>query len=273
MTGTPKRVLIVEDHPDVLETYKKNVIRAGFEVDTAITKEEALEKVRRRSYHVAMIDVNLTDHSGGDGQDRSGIEIVRQIKSQGEGTKCIVISGEKSSEVPVDAEEAGHDKYLIKKRIRGPDDYIGHVKQLAAECVLQTTGRRFADLIAYLAFPEKRWSWEGDFMRILKCDAAGISKTLNDIFSTYLPVLRQKDNNFSLSPAMDSRVLAGFFWSKGIGQPIWVVLGPKGVELPKSDAKGAELLDSRTKGPIQHAIWDIGHLSRSDFFESADDLR
>src|SRR4051794_9540865 len=107
-----KRVLIVEDHPDVLETYRKNVIRAGFVVDTASTKEEAFEKVRRRTYHVAMIDVNLTDFSGGDGNDRSGIDLVKRIKSQKEGTKCIVISGEKSSEVPVDAQEAGYDKYI-----------------------------------------------------------------------------------------------------------------------------------------------------------------
>lgn len=92
----------------------KNILRAGFAVDIATTKEEAFEKIRRRTYHVAMIDVNLTDYSGGDGNDRSGIEIVKSINAQKEGTKCIVISGERGSEVPVDAHDAGIDKYIIK---------------------------------------------------------------------------------------------------------------------------------------------------------------
>src|SRR5580698_5861591 len=116
-----KRVLIVEDHPGILDKFKINVSRAGFDADAASTKEEAFERIRRRAYHVAMIDVNLTDYTG-DGSDRRGIDVVRKINEIGEGTKCIVISGERSSEIPVDAHEAGIAKYIIKKRIRAPAD-------------------------------------------------------------------------------------------------------------------------------------------------------
>lgn len=269
---TEKRILIVEDHPGVLETYTKNVSRAGFIVDTATNKEEALEKVRRRTYHVAMIDVNLTDFSGGDGNDRSGIDVVKNIHAQGEGTKCIVISGEKSSEVPVDAHDAGIDKYIIKKRIRVPDDYVGPLKQLAQQCVIRSSGR-FGDLIAYLSFPEKRWAWEDQIMRVIKTDAAGLERILTEVLSPFLPVLRQNRSSHSFGTSVEFNRIGGAFWSKAAACPIWVSIGQKGAQLaPPDDIKKAEVLSSRTKGSPQFVVWGVDNMKRSQFVGRTDEV-
>lgn len=272
MSAAQKRILIVEDHPDVLENYKKNVVRAGYFVDTASAKDEAIEKVRRRTYHVAMIDVNLTDYSG-DGNDRSGIEIVKEINARGEGTKCIVISGEQSSEVPVDAHDAGIDKYIIKKRIRTPQDYMEPVNELANACAIRPTGR-FGDLIAYFSLPEKRWAWEGVAMHIFKCDALRLPRILDEVFSPFLPVLRRTNASFSLSASANSTEMTGTFWSKAIARPIWVAIGQKYASLtrPDDEGKNSELLSSRKKGTA-HAVWSIDSLKRSDFYDNVDDIR
>ena len=42
-----QRILIVDDEPDLLELVRVNLSQAGFQVDTAETGRQALERLRR----------------------------------------------------------------------------------------------------------------------------------------------------------------------------------------------------------------------------------
>lgn len=268
-----KRVLIVEDHPDILETSRKHVERAGFDVDVASKRDEAFEKIRRRAYHVAMIDVNLTDYQGGRGSaDQSGIDIVRKINELGEGTRCIIVSGEKGSETPVDAHDAGIHKYIIKNRIRGPEDYVGTIETLAKSCEIHAYGR-FKDLIAYLSFPEIRWAWEDKVRHTLKCDAASLNQILAEVFSSFIPVLPQKDSSCSLAGNAENNQVTGVFWSRALALAIWVSIGRKGVALLEPKTTGTvKPIAARSKGPINFAVWGLPDLSRNQFLNNTNDV-
>lgn len=273
---TSVRVLIVEDHPDNLDTFAKNVRRIDnvAEVDTASNKVEALERIRDKAYHVALIDINLTDFSG-EGGDRSGIDVIKAINAHDEGTACIVLSAEKSAEVPVDAQDAGIAKYILKQRIRGPGDYVPVVEEAAANTVLRGTGR-YADMVAYLARPEDRAVWEDQAIRMLQCrGSVGLFRVIEGAFGRFTPLLRRRDTLYSLIPNMTNHQMNGAFWSRALGGPIWVALGRKGVELdlPPADLRPLEVIHADAKGPENYSVWRLGQPLRREFYDSASEMK
>lgn len=60
----PKRILVVDDEPDVLDLVAGNLRRAGFEVVAAGDGREALEKVRREAPALIVLDVMLPGLAG-----------------------------------------------------------------------------------------------------------------------------------------------------------------------------------------------------------------
>jgi CheY-like chemotaxis protein len=268
-----RRILIVEDKPYLLASYSENLNSVeGFSADKAITREEALELIRRKAYHAAMIDINLTDFSGVGG-DRSGIEIVKAINKTGEGTNCVVVSGEKGSEAPVDAFDAGIYKYIIKDRLVSSGDYLPIVSSAARESELNMFGN-FKDLGAYLARPRERFDWDSQMMTALKCDARALSSITSRAFRAVLPVLRGKGGSASLILNSTGDQVSGAFWSRALGSPVWVCLGRKGsiLDAPQEKFGQSELLDRHEHGPENFAVWRLSSPTRDDFNEFAFDV-
>src|SRR5437879_8192734 len=60
-----KSILIVDDDPGILNSFKEILEPEGYDVDTAQTGSEALEKCKARLYNIAVIKINLpeTDRS------------------------------------------------------------------------------------------------------------------------------------------------------------------------------------------------------------------
>lgn len=67
-----KKILLVEDNPFLSDLYKDVLSEAGFNVDLAITGNEALEKSQKGGWDLILMDVFLPD--------RNGFDIVRQLK-------------------------------------------------------------------------------------------------------------------------------------------------------------------------------------------------
>jgi DNA-binding response OmpR family regulator len=60
-----KRILIVDDDPDILTTYKKGLEESGlFEVDTFIDPEETLSNFKKGLYDFLIIDIRLPKMDG-----------------------------------------------------------------------------------------------------------------------------------------------------------------------------------------------------------------
>ena len=98
-----KMVLVVDDDKSILRLFMLILQRKGYSTDTAETGKEALEKISRKSYDVALIDIVLPD--------MSGLELLNRIPPQ---TKKIMITGVASEENQRRAQDEGADAYLLK---------------------------------------------------------------------------------------------------------------------------------------------------------------
>lgn len=61
-----KRVLVVDDDQSILRSICLILTKHGFEVDTAETGEEAIEKSRKNHYDALLVDLKLPDMEGTD---------------------------------------------------------------------------------------------------------------------------------------------------------------------------------------------------------------
>ncbi len=66
MAPAKPTIIIVDDDKSILKVFTRILQRCGYEVDNAETGKEAIERLSRRSYDVALIDVKLPDMDGPD---------------------------------------------------------------------------------------------------------------------------------------------------------------------------------------------------------------
>jgi DNA-binding response OmpR family regulator len=61
---SPLRILLVDDEKDIVEMLADLLSTRGFEVDSAHSAEEALDRIRETIYDAAILDFNLPDMDG-----------------------------------------------------------------------------------------------------------------------------------------------------------------------------------------------------------------
>jgi two-component system alkaline phosphatase synthesis response regulator PhoP len=106
MTMLKKKIVVVEDEPDILEVLSYNLKREGFEVTTALDGARGLELVEKNSPDLVVLDLMLP------GID--GLEICQRIKNN-----------KKLSHIPVIMVTAkGEESDVVLGLGIGADDYI-----------------------------------------------------------------------------------------------------------------------------------------------------
>ena len=80
-----KRILVVDDEPEILETTKWALELAGFEVHTAASAEEALPQAEALQPEILLIDYKLPR--------QSGLEVLKTVKSLHPEAIAIMITG------------------------------------------------------------------------------------------------------------------------------------------------------------------------------------
>jgi two-component system KDP operon response regulator KdpE len=100
-----KRVLVVDDEPQILRALKVVLREAGFEAVPAETAAEALDLAAVRPPEAAIVDLVLPD---GD-----GVEVTRRLREWSE-MPILVLSAVGEEEQKVRALEAGADDYITK---------------------------------------------------------------------------------------------------------------------------------------------------------------
>ena len=100
-----RRILVLDDEPQILRALRVVLREAGFEAIPAETAEEALDRASVRPPDAAIIDLVLPD---GD-----GIEVCRQLR-EWTAIPIIVLSAVGEEEQKVRALEAGADDYVTK---------------------------------------------------------------------------------------------------------------------------------------------------------------
>jgi phosphate regulon transcriptional regulator PhoB len=128
---TSKKILIVDDEPDILELTSYNLKKEGFHLSTAVDGEEALQKVRAGHFDLIILDLMLPGIHG--------MELCRILRNN-PGTAHVPIimltaRGEESDKVR--GLESGADDYMTKPF--SPKELIARVKAVLRRSKERTT--------------------------------------------------------------------------------------------------------------------------------------
>jgi two-component system KDP operon response regulator KdpE len=104
MTDGP-RVLVVDDEPQIVRGLRVVLRNAGFRVDSAATKEEALDALSHRPPDAVLLDLVLPDGSG--------VDVCRQVREWSH-VPIVVVSAVGDEREKVRALDAGADDYVTK---------------------------------------------------------------------------------------------------------------------------------------------------------------
>ena len=99
-----KSVLVVDDDPNIVKTYKLVLESVGYRVDTARNGIEAIFKSKKVHHDLIIIDMNLPDMLGN--------QLADQIKEEKPDIKIIMITG--YSSYMEELEELNIDEMLMK---------------------------------------------------------------------------------------------------------------------------------------------------------------
>jgi two-component system, OmpR family, KDP operon response regulator KdpE len=105
MSAGDARVLVVDDEPQIVRGLKVILQNAGYRVEEATTKKEALDSVSVRPPDAIVLDLILPD---GD-----GVEVVSEIRRWSQ-VPVVVLSAIGDEEQKVRALDAGADDYVTK---------------------------------------------------------------------------------------------------------------------------------------------------------------
>ncbi len=108
METNGRKVLIADDEPDILEILKYNLVNQGYEVITARDGDEALEKAKRTSPDLIILDVMMPK--------KTGVEVCQLLRMQPafKETLIIFLTAVNDERTQIQGLETGADDYLSK---------------------------------------------------------------------------------------------------------------------------------------------------------------
>jgi DNA-binding response OmpR family regulator len=101
-----KRILIVDDEPQILDVVKSYLEREGFDVDTAGNVADALGKLERQAPDVIVLDVTLPDGTG--------LDVLRAAGRPGNRIPTIMLTARADEADRIVGLELGADDYVTK---------------------------------------------------------------------------------------------------------------------------------------------------------------
>ena len=119
------RLLVIEDERDLCEDIAKKLRLSGYEVDTCVDGEAALELLAVEKYDLVLLDLNLPKVDG--------MTVLRTLREHDQETGVLILSARSEISDKVDGLDAGANDYLSKPF---------HLEELEAR-VRSLTRRRF----------------------------------------------------------------------------------------------------------------------------------
>jgi DNA-binding response OmpR family regulator len=116
------RILCIDDHEDTSEMLKLLLSHENYEVDIAVTIQEALQTASTAEYDLYVLDRHLPDGSG--------LELCQKLTKITPGVPCIFYSGDAYDIHRSEAFAAGAHDYIAKPDI---DGLIESVRQLLSQ--------------------------------------------------------------------------------------------------------------------------------------------
>ena len=93
------RVLVVDDEPSVLFTYRLILEQEGYQTVAVATAREALERLNNEEFHIVLCDYSLEEK-------RNGFEVIEAARQKRPGIPCLLLTGYANQSTVTDAEKA-----------------------------------------------------------------------------------------------------------------------------------------------------------------------
>ena len=105
-----QRILIVDDEPEIITAFSRNLEREGYDIERANNGEQALELMDRGSFDLVLLDVCMPK--------MSGIDVLTRMRERNLQTPTLVVSGAGTVDVAVQAVKLGAFDFLQKPIVR-----------------------------------------------------------------------------------------------------------------------------------------------------------
>jgi signal transduction histidine kinase len=122
------KVLLIEDEPEVRESYVDMLSMLGYYAEAAENGMSGLEKLQKDRFDIVITDLNMPV--------MNGLETLRQIKKKDIDTEVIVVTGFATIENAIGAMKQGAFDYITKPVS------IEHVKIVLSKCLQKIQARR-----------------------------------------------------------------------------------------------------------------------------------
>ncbi len=118
MPAQQRKILIIDDDPDLCTLLSKFLGKNGYEVDTAYSGTKGIEKIKSERADLVLCDYRLGDKEGKD--------VLIQIKKIDASIKVLIITGYSDIKTAVDVIKLGAFDYITKPLI--PDEVLSVIK-------------------------------------------------------------------------------------------------------------------------------------------------
>jgi signal transduction histidine kinase len=130
--GSGHHILIVDDDENICRSLRLIFKKKGYEVETAGTGREALEKAQERFFNLTLLDIRLPD--------TAGIELLAPLKELHPDMAVILVTGYASLETAVQALNEGALAYITKPL--NMDEVLATVREVFEKQRLVIENRR-----------------------------------------------------------------------------------------------------------------------------------
>jgi len=221
MTELPRKILVVEDDPDIAELIRIHLGDMGYDVDVAETGADGLRKLKETAHALVVLDIMLPEVDG--------FEVCRRIRQEDPRTPILVLSARTEEVDRVLGLELGADAYMTKPfslrelvaRIKsifrridvdsrpvGPektryryDRVVADVERrtvTVAEQSVELTAKEFDLLVRFMQSPGRVFSRHELLEEVWGYDYEGYSHTVN----SHINRLRRKIERDPASPEL-----------------------------------------------------------------------
>jgi len=151
MNDNKTKMLIIDDDEVYCSVLGEAFIRRGFDVRSAHTEEQAIQKIDDFEPSMAVVDLRL--------ERSSGLHLIKRLKEKNESTKIIMLTGYASIATAVEAVKLGAIQYITKPA--NADEILAAFIQQSADTAVKVSDKPLS---------VKRLEWEHMQKVLLECN-------------------------------------------------------------------------------------------------------
>ncbi len=121
MSAKKKKILLVEDEPLIQDIYLKKFKEAGFDVTCVFDAEEAKKILRKRSFHLIILDILLPKEDG--------LSFLKKLRKEKNNIPVIIFSNLEGENYFNEAKKYKVKDYIIKANYT-PSEIVQKIQQI-----------------------------------------------------------------------------------------------------------------------------------------------